>query len=402
MKITHVVPRLAPQIDGLGDYARRLGDHLFEESGIRSNYLVGDPSWAPGASCLQDPAASEVRAVSRQSTEDLLNALKDTETVMLHYVGYGYQTRGVPLWINHAIRKWRKTSSGRKLIVVFHELWASGPPWKSECYLGWLQQRLVRELFHLADVAVANAPHAWRRLEAISPRKTLFHPVPCNVSVHFGKARRWHCGGPVTLALFGMPAQRKRSLRKHANLVTMLDRAGLISRVSIVGNGASAGDRPSEDVRMLRGLVSHCDIHVLPDATPEEAGAALASADMLLSFYPSRWLFKSGSAMAALANGAVPVIPEGRHLEIVTEGKEVLVCSGNRRSVSAIFERVGSREGIASSEQSAQAWYYACADWPILARKLFVALKQSGRAPVPVNRPGRPGVGVPQGRGRIV
>src|SRR5207253_579189 len=52
------------------------------------------------------------------------------EHVLLHYVNYGFQKRGIPFRLLSILRALRKQHRG-KLVTVFHELYASGSPWTS-------------------------------------------------------------------------------------------------------------------------------------------------------------------------------------------------------------------------------------------------------------------------------
>jgi glycosyltransferase involved in cell wall biosynthesis len=372
MKLTHIVPRFWPQFDGLGDYARLLGDCLLAKHDIKSRYIVGDPAWPGNGSPIL--TQHEVCAVPAQAATDLLRVLRDSEIIVLHYVGYGYHARGVPFWINLAMRQWRESDSGRRLVVVFHELWASGPPWKSECYLGLLQRKLVSELHRMADLSITSGQLGMQRLNAIQRRRTLLHPVPSGISIAAAADRTWaKAGAPVTLALFGMPVQRELSLRKHLRLVNALERNGLLARVNVIGKGAKSGYTPSDEVRLLRKMIPWRKIHVVPDASPEEVGRVLSESDLMLSFYPSRWIAKSGSVMAALANGAVPVLREGKDLVLLKDGVEVLVCGNEKTSIANIIESVRQGE-LARIGAAGREWYLRTADWPILGARLAETL----------------------------
>jgi len=380
MQVTHIVPRFWPQFDGLGDYARLLGDQLQQDYGVRSRYVVGDPHWRCGGDQLPGGVSYEVSAVGRQDAAKLQQHIRDASVVILHYVGYGYQSRGVPFWINQAMRRWKESGSQRRLIVVFHELWASGPPWKSECYLGWIQRRLVADLHRLADAALTSGTLGLRRLERIRPGHTTVHPVPSGISMSNAEQRTWHqAGTPVTLALFGLPSQREISARKHLKLVMELRRQGLLASVNVIGKDAHSGDRPSRDIELLGEVLNRSQVRAVPDASSELAGRTLAESDLLLSFYPSRWLGKSGSVMAALANGAVPVLPEGKDLESLEAGREVFVCGRDRASYETLLARI--REGgIARMGMAARLWYLTNSDWPVLAAKVMAMLPASPRA----------------------
>ena len=377
MKLIHIVPRFRPQFDGLGDYARLLGDYLLSDHGIESRYLVGDPEW-PGLA--QEHSDHDVSAVTRRDAASLAAQVEDSEIVVLHYVGYGYQSRGIPFWINEGIRRWLGGDAARKLIVVFHELWASGPPWKSECYLGFIQRRLVSDLYRMADLSIVSGPLAQRSLEAFGCRRIMLHYVPSGISNDEAERRSWASRCNIKVALFGMLSQRELSLRSHAHLLMALESADLLGGVNVIGQGARDGDSPSREVRALRNIIPRSKIHVLPDATSEEIGRMLASSDIMLSFYPSRWLGKSGSVMAALANGVVPILREGVDLSFLRDGVEVIVCSGDQVSIDKTISLIRSG-ALERMGRDGRGWYLRQVDWPILANRLsraLFALQRSG------------------------
>lgn len=375
MKVTHIVPRFSPQFDGLGDYARLLGEQLLRDHGVTSRYVVGDPQWACEAG-RQPGAPYEVRAVSRQEAGELFDHISDASMVILHYVGYGYQSRGIPFWVNRALNRWKSLDGSRYLLVVFHELWASGPPWKSECYLGFIQRQLVAGLHRLADASVTSGALALRRLGAIRSGRTIVHPVPSGISIAGAAHRKWHrAGDPVTLALFGLPSQREVSARAHLQLVAALDRKGLLAGVNVIGKDVRTGGQPSRDVELLGKVISLNKVRAVSNASSEVAGQVLAESDLMLSFYPSRWLGKSGSVMAALANGVVPVLPEGRDMDSLAVGREVFVCSRDRISFEPLLRRIHDG-GIAHMGRAARDWYLANSDWPVLASKVMTLLRE--------------------------
>ena len=76
--------------------------------------------------------------------------------LVLHYVGYGYARRGAPVWLVQGLRRWKSGASQRGLVVMFHEVWAFGPPWTSSFWLFPLQRALAAELLRLADTFLTN------------------------------------------------------------------------------------------------------------------------------------------------------------------------------------------------------------------------------------------------------
>ena len=150
MRLFSIIPRLPPLVDGIGDYALSLARLLREDISIETHFIVTDPAWT-GAGQID---GFEATHLSARSASELLNALPADSagnvTVLLHYEGYGYATRGCPLWLVNALEQWRNENN-RRLVTMFHELYASGPPWTSSFWLSPLQKRLVARLAHLSD-----------------------------------------------------------------------------------------------------------------------------------------------------------------------------------------------------------------------------------------------------------
>src|SRR5215469_13504075 len=105
--ILQIVPRWPAAHDGVGDYARTLSQHLAERCQVQTIFADAD-------------------SVLGQ---------KDFAHVILHYVNYGYQKRGVPFALLSILRKIRARCPG-KFLTIFHELYASGrAPWESAFWL---------------------------------------------------------------------------------------------------------------------------------------------------------------------------------------------------------------------------------------------------------------------------
>src|SRR5687767_6719708 len=133
IELIAIVPRLPPVIDGVGDYALSVARELRERSGIDTHFIVGDPSWI-GKEIVEHFPVSKLT----NRTESQLRAIltqEQSNKVLLHYGGYGYAQRGCPDWLVAALTKWRTEREGHKLITLFHELYASGPPWTSSFWL---------------------------------------------------------------------------------------------------------------------------------------------------------------------------------------------------------------------------------------------------------------------------
>ena len=154
--ILSIVPRLPPAVDGVGDYACLLADALAAQQGIYTKFIACDPA-QPIDSRLGDLGAVGLMTRSRDSLLDILDCCNDIDTVFLHYVGYGYHKRGCPFWLEAALKKWRRAKSSRRLMVMFHEVYASSNrPWNSQFWTSLPQRQVAKDLIQLADVVMTS------------------------------------------------------------------------------------------------------------------------------------------------------------------------------------------------------------------------------------------------------
>ncbi|MEO1389783.1 MAG: glycosyltransferase family 1 protein [Cyanobacteria bacterium J06634_6] len=150
MHIIQIVPRLPPEIDGVGAYAYCLAQQMRQDFDIQTNFIVGDPNWT-GTSCLD---GFPVSCLNRCSAVDLCSLLKQqsVSAILLHYVGYGYAKRGCPTWVIDGLQKWQQSASAPALVTMFHEVYAAGrPPWTSAFWLCLLQKYLAARLASVSD-----------------------------------------------------------------------------------------------------------------------------------------------------------------------------------------------------------------------------------------------------------
>jgi hypothetical protein len=152
MTLISLVPNFAPASDGIGDYALSFAREFHARTGVRSHFVVANPGWQ-GENRVEEFAVSHL---ALRSTAGLLSRLHDistepTATLLLHYEGYGYARRGCPLWLVNALEQWRAADKRRRLVTMFHELYAWGPPWTSAFWLSALQKNLTTRLARLSD-----------------------------------------------------------------------------------------------------------------------------------------------------------------------------------------------------------------------------------------------------------
>jgi hypothetical protein len=180
--VLQIVPKIPGDRDGVGDYALSLARILSANFGITTSFAV----------------ASELES-----------SRKDYEHMILHYVNYGYQKRGVPFGLLSSLRNLRRNSRGR-FVTIFHELYASSPVWRSAFWLQPFQRHIARSIAQISDVCLVSSETVLNQLRALWPNVCAeVHPVfsnfgePSLLSDQFSDRdpHRWViCGGTALIA----------------------------------------------------------------------------------------------------------------------------------------------------------------------------------------------------------
>ncbi|HEX5758309.1 MAG TPA: glycosyltransferase family 1 protein [Thermoanaerobaculia bacterium] len=274
-RLVQLVPALPPPEEGVGNFALTLGGALAER-GFHGRCLAA-------------------AALPARRPDELAAALAAERTVLLHYVNYGYQRRGCPGWLVEALTRWKAAAPSRRLITMFHEVHASGPPWRSSFWLRPRQRQLAARLLRLSDAAVtsldryAGILRRWRRDVAIDVRP-VFSTVgePAAVPPLAERPRR--------LLLFGGAGVRRRAWEGRQAELLAACRGLEIEEVWDAGPPAGAPARlDGSRVRQLG---------VLPAA---EISARLLDVVAGFTAYPPGFLGKSTAFAAYCAHGVLPV-----------------------------------------------------------------------------------------------
>jgi hypothetical protein len=184
--IVHVVPALPPLINGLGDYAALLAEDL-AKLGVDSRFVVA--GMPPADNVQFEVGDFQVQVVREQQTEALVDALEvaGADTVLLHFVGYGYAKRGLCFWLAEGLQQWKSRSPRRRLVTMFHELYAFGLPWRSSFWTSLPQRRIARAL------ASSSATRAFRTALCLA---SAYSCAPSNwTSAPFFGCKSWFRSG---------------------------------------------------------------------------------------------------------------------------------------------------------------------------------------------------------------
>jgi hypothetical protein len=259
--------------------------------GIRTRFLTTE-----GASVDPDIAAttSALRRRSREALSDLLSELA-TGPVLLHYSNYGFHDRGCPRWLVDGLESWRSSGHGRRLVTVFHELYATGRPWQSSFWLSPLQRSLAARTCTLSDARVTSLRRYAERLRswsATSPLELL--PV-------FSTAGESETPAPLAdrrpqVVVFGSAGVRARGYDGAVDSLAAVCRGLALERIVDVGPEEVAPRSVKGVPVERRGLLA-----------AEDLRRVLAESRAGFVAYPSGFLGKSTIFAAYCAHGLLPV-----------------------------------------------------------------------------------------------
>lgn len=214
--------------------------------------------------------------------------------LVLHFSGYGYAQRGLCFWLLRELADLRQ-AKGRslRLVVVFHELFAWGPPWRSAFWVSGAQAWIAHRLTQLADAMWTNtAKHAdWLQGMGSGHTPLQARPVFSNV----GEPAQ-----PMPIAdraphavVFGSAPTRARAFAALQGLEPALKALGVQELVEAGSGDACAGAQVSIATRHAGMLDT------------EALGQLLLSSRFGLVDYAAHGLAKSGVFAAYAAHGCV-------------------------------------------------------------------------------------------------
>ncbi len=218
--------------------------------------------------------------------------------VILQFSAYGFQRRGVPLWLISSIR--RNKPKMARFGVFFHELYALGPPWSSSFYLTYVQRHVCRQMLGLSDFWLTNRRQSYEWLDRFSSSKeSCVLPAVSNVGELQSSA------GPrdKSVVVFGSASLRGSLYERYPGILHWARDNSYV--VHDVGS-------PIEDAALTRTLTQFkVMIHGrLPSAS---IGSLLERAQFGVLRYPVEYLAKSSILGAYCAHAVCPVIFSDRY-----------------------------------------------------------------------------------------
>ncbi|HEX4638195.1 MAG TPA: hypothetical protein VH170_01780 [Chthoniobacterales bacterium] len=206
------MPRVPGGIDGVGDYAltiaRKLRDN-FNFDTVFASFRTSVPTNAAGF---------EVIPLERLAD----TSMAKFENILLHYVNYGFQKRGVPFRLLSILRRLRGEQRV-KFVTIFHELFASGPPWTSAFWLKPLQIDLAKSVAQLSDLCIVSSDNFRRELMRLVPHAEIqLHPIPSGLGEPALSPEQLANRDPHRWAIFGGTGLAERSLKSFRSTISRI------------------------------------------------------------------------------------------------------------------------------------------------------------------------------------
>ena len=294
------MPRAPGSFDGVGDYALTVARKLRDLFDSQTIFAAHDWSGAVNA------GGFEVRPFQIQETSQLSGA--EFDHIILHYVNYGYQARGIPFALVPIVSELRHHCRGR-FLAIFHELYASGPPWQSSFWLQPLQKRIAKTLAQLSSVCLVSSESMRRQLhQLVSGAETIVNPVLSNFGEPELSPNQLGDRDPHRWTICGGTALIERSLQSFREIIDRIPDEMAPRQLSVLGGNDSSS---------VRALLPHSGIQTdyRPRLSPADASGILSTSSFVWLDYftrpgvPGDVLLKSTAFAAACAHGAIPVFP---------------------------------------------------------------------------------------------
>jgi hypothetical protein len=305
--LLQIVPRLPGGIDGVGDYALTLAAKLRDKFGCDTVFATPE---------IASP--TRARDFAAVPLDGLADVGQQFDRIVLHYVNYGYQKRGIPFGLLSILRQLRRQHRGT-VLTIFHELYASGPPWRSEFWLQPLQIRLAKSFARLSDECIVSSENFFSELRRLVPSaRTHLHPVPSGLEEPALSQEQIANRDPHRWAIVGGTVLAERSLRSFRETLGHIPDPIAPRSLIVLG-----GNENSVTRSLLVDLVLHrtdspwrgIESEYRPRIAATDASEILRTCSFAWFDYFHRpdvetaMVLKSSAFAAACAHGVVPVFP---------------------------------------------------------------------------------------------
>jgi len=295
--VLQIVPKIPGEIDGVGDYALTIAEKIRDEFGYNTAFASPDAA-----------SSATVHGFDVLPWDRLAAAAGNYAGVLLHYVNYGFQKRGIPFGLLSVLRRMRQQTRG-KFVTIFHELDASGPPWRSEFWLRPFQTHLAKAIARLSDECLVSSENFLCELRRLVPAARVhLHPVPSGLGEPSLSREQIENRDPQKWVIIGSAIPAQRSLRSFRENFRHIPSAVTPKKLIVLGGHESP---------LTRALLADLGINseYRPRIAAAEASEILRACSFAWFNYFTRpgvetsILLKSSAFAAACAHGVISVLP---------------------------------------------------------------------------------------------
>ncbi|MHC4841202.1 MAG: hypothetical protein ACYTDT_09650 [Planctomycetota bacterium] len=233
-----------------------------------------------------------IRALN-QNRDDLLDALENVSRLGIQYAPYGLHKTGQPKWLTDALNDWK--TSDKCLAVMFHEVYAKSSVWQRSFWNATGQKECMQAIGALSDEIFTTTSKFQSDLKEIGINSRVV-PTPSNIPQ---LEPEYRADENMQVVVFGLPASRANALKAHKAVLQKLVEANRLEKLTLMG--------PDTDKDVVAGvpgdLVSRKGF-----LASEEVAMVFVESDLMLCAHDSSEIQKSGSAMAAIANGCAALV----------------------------------------------------------------------------------------------
>lgn len=255
------------------------------------------------ASRLQEEIGMDDVCLVHLSKKSIVNwKISQDDSVILQMSGYGFDSRGAPLWLLHELERRRKLI--KTLGIYFHELYAFGPPWSSSFWLNPVQRHITRRMAILSDFWMTSREGSAQWLRNVAGDKPhAVMPIFSNI----GETEEVAQIRQPKIIVFGSAGLRQATYKAAGdNLFEWAKQASL--EVHDIG-------APVSDVRLLEvlnrnGVVQHGRLEV------QAVRRVMQDARYGVLTYPVEYVAKSGVFAANCAHGICPVLISNGYAQV--------------------------------------------------------------------------------------
>ena len=377
--LTHIVHSLPPVICGVGDYCVKLWEH-WPEPQHQWCFLTTE-----GAAVSQEQWSEVAIADFEKSTTGLISALKavKAKTVVLHYVGYAFHPKGCPIWLPKALKEWKAVNSERRVVVVFHDLYASGSIWSSSFWVKPIAKKIIRDLILVADLWLTNCSPSQSELIddfAANWKKGALIPNGANIlpvePVNFGRPWPLAIGDKLKVVIFGLAKSRLWALNAHAKLLRALCDQGLVESITLAGTSGLDAKATSE-MAQHRAYIGHAHLwHEAFNLSAIQVSQLLANQDLGLVKDRPDVLTRSTVFATLSAHGVLSAIFGSTNVEQDDLDKSVFLYDSSSKLTLKCLEEMQDKQEVYQKKQALQTLMQTNHDWKAIARAWVKHLEQ--------------------------